>query len=254
MFRATLAATAAAATVGAISAGLIAASTAQATTPACGNSAIQVSHGAPQGAAGHGIVVLLFKNVSGSTCVLNGYPTLRALNSSGWVIATAAHTLSGYGGGAHVVAPVSIAPNHYASAKAEWLNFNPVTTNACTFSASSIITPATTTLNVHSALSVSVCQLQVHPSVAGISGDDGYQLAKGYWQEGATVPMSQEGLDWQHAANELNTQGATYATQVNQLKQLISLPDANQTPAQNAEWHSDVNALNSFFGTPNLYS
>jgi hypothetical protein len=32
------------------------------------------------------------------------------------------------------------------------------------------------------------------------------------------------------------------------------LPDANQTPTQNAEYHHDINALNAFFGTPGLYA
>ena len=45
-----------------------------------------------------------------------------------------------------------------------------------------------------------------------------------------------------------------YAGAVTMLNQLISLPDAQQTPAQNAEFHADINSLNAFFKTPGLYS
>ena len=38
------------------------------------------------------------------------------------------------------------------------------------------------------------------------------------------------------------------------LKELVTLPDAQQTPAQNAAYHADINALNTFFNTPGLYS
>lgn len=45
-----------------------------------------------------------------------------------------------------------------------------------------------------------------------------------------------------------------FSTEADQLKQLIALPSANQTPAQNAAYHPYINALTSFFGTPGLYS
>ena len=68
------------------------------------------------------------------------------------------------------MATVSLAPGGFASATVEWLNFNPATTGDCTFSASVAATPANTTHTVHLPVSVSICQLQVHPTVAATSG------------------------------------------------------------------------------------
>jgi hypothetical protein len=51
-----------------------------------------------------------------------------------------------------------------------------------------------------------------------------------------------------------HTTVCSFSTQAAQLKQLIALPDANQTPVQNVAYHHDLNALYSFFGTPGLYS
>ncbi len=70
------------------------------------------------------------------------------------------------------MATVSLAPGGFASATVEWLNFNPVTTGDCTFSAAVAATPANTTQTVHLPVSVSICQLQVHPTVAGTSGQE----------------------------------------------------------------------------------
>jgi hypothetical protein len=92
------------------------------------------------------------------------------INSPGQVLAHAQRTLSGFMGGASAVTTVSLAPGGFASATVEWLNFNPVTAGDCTFSASMAATPANTTHTVRLPVSVSVCQLQVHPTVAGTSG------------------------------------------------------------------------------------
>jgi hypothetical protein len=149
-----------------------AAGPADATVAACGNSSLTVSHLPAQGATGHGSFVLLFKNTSRSTCDVYGYPGLDALNASGHVLAHAQRTLHGFAGGAHVKRTVTVAPGHFASATVEWMSFDPVTTRSCTFSKSVATTPANTTHTVHLAVSVSVCKLQVHPTVAGISGNN----------------------------------------------------------------------------------
>jgi hypothetical protein len=52
------------------------------------------------------------------------------------------------------------------------LNFNPASSGSCTFSKSVATTPANTTHTVHLTVSVSVCALQVHPTVAGTSGSN----------------------------------------------------------------------------------
>jgi len=88
-----------------------------------------------------------------------------------------------------------------------------------------------------------------------------FAAAKEQWQEGATVDAADQGLNWSRAATDLTNAVAAsatgtvgYATAAAELKQLASLPDAMQTPAQMAESISDVAALNTFFGTPGLYS
>ncbi len=154
-----------------IAAGVIAAApSASAAVPACGNSSLTVTHTGSQGATGHGSFVLEFKNTSHSTCYVYGYPGLDALNGAGHVLAHAQRTMRGFAGGAHVEAKVTLTPAHWASATVEWMNFNPVTSGNCTFSASVAATPPNTTHTVHFPISVSVCRLQIHPTVAGVSG------------------------------------------------------------------------------------
>jgi hypothetical protein len=167
-----VAAAAAAATLGVAGITAVTAS-ADASTLACGNYSLAVSRTATDGAAGHGRIVLLFRNVSHTTCTLYGYPGLDALNASGQLLAHAKRTLSGYMGGAYAgERTVTITAGHYGSAVVEWLNFNPVTTGDCTFSKSVATTPANTTRTWHLAASVSICNLQVHPTVAGTSGSN----------------------------------------------------------------------------------
>lgn len=154
-------------------AGIVAgAANAGAAVPACGNSSLTTVHTTPQGATGHGAFVLRFKNTSHSMCTIYGYPGLDALNASGHVMAHAQRTLRGFAGGAHVEQTVTLTPGHYASATVEWMNFNPVTSGPCPFSKSVATTPANTSHAVHFAVSVSTCRLQVHPTVAGITGNN----------------------------------------------------------------------------------
>ena len=88
------------------------------------------------------------------------------------MLAHAQRTMRGFAGGVHTEKTVTVTPGHYASATVEWMNFNPVTSGACTFSKSVATTPANTTHTVHLTVSVSVCQLQVHPTVLGTSGNN----------------------------------------------------------------------------------
>lgn len=141
-----------------------------ATVRACTNAALAVSHSSSQSGLGHSSFVLLFKNTSSSTCTLYGYPGLDALNASGHILAHATRTLNGYMGGAHAVRTITVRPGHYASATSEWWNFNPVNNGACTFSRSVATTPPNTARNVRLGVPVSICRLQIHPTVAGTSG------------------------------------------------------------------------------------
>lgn len=223
-------------------------------TAACTSSALTVTHTPTEGATGHASVVLLFRNVSKHTCSLYGYPGLDALNKSGHVLAHATRTLHGFAGGTKAVQKVTLAPARFASATVEWMNFNSTTSGDCTFSKSIATTPANTTHVVHLAVSVSVCDLQVHPTVAGTSGYNNFANAQSAWKKGASASSAAEGSYWSKAATALKADGSEYGTAIAQLHQLIALPDADQTAAQNKTYHHDIAALNSLFGTPGLYS
>lgn len=89
----------------------------------------------------------------------------------------------------------------------------------------------------------------------------GYDDAKAQWQAGATAISAQQGMYWQQAAKDLSLGESSdtgdtsgYPAAVTHLTELVSLPDAQQTPEQNAAYHADINALNAFFKTPGLYS
>ena len=140
--------------------------------PACGNSSLVVSHTSPEGATGHGSFVILFRNVNKHSCTLYGYPGLDALNASGHVLAHAQRTMRGFAGGAHSLRTVSITPGHYASATVEWTSFNPITGTGCQHSTSVATTPANTSHTFRLGVSVSLCRLQVHPTVLGHTGNN----------------------------------------------------------------------------------
>jgi hypothetical protein len=138
--------------------------------PACKGALIHVTHGQGNGGAGHGDVVLRFRNISQKTCSLYGYPGVDALRANGTVLRHAHRTLNGYTGGAKKVKTIVLKPNHVASADLEWLNFNPTTGGDCKFSKSIEVTPANTKHTVPFKLSVSKCHLQIHPTVHGRTG------------------------------------------------------------------------------------
>jgi hypothetical protein len=88
----------------------------------------------------------------------------------------------------------------------------------------------------------------------------GYAAAKLQWQKGATAISADQGSYWAKAAADLkagksidpgDTSG--YPAAIKDLQNLIMLPDAQQTPAQNAQYHADLKSLNGFFQTPGLY-
>jgi hypothetical protein len=116
-------------------------------------------------------------------------------------------------------------------------------------------TPASTTAS--SAPASSASSTAVSSSSAGYTVD--FSAAKSQWVQGSTASSAQEGEFWLHAASDLDTAvsvGApsSYSHAAGQLRQLASLPDAMLTPTQQTEFHNDVTALNSFFGTSGLYS
>ena len=85
--------------------------------------------------------------------------------------------------------------------------------------------------------------------------------AKGLWQAAAAVDSADQGSYWSEGSNVLDSTvsaGASgtsgFSTAASELARLAALPDAMQTAAQNAEYHADIAALNTFFGTPGLYN
>jgi hypothetical protein len=99
------------------------------------------------------------------------------------------------------------------------------------------------------------------PTAVKPTASPGYSKALIQWKDGATAISAQQGAYWLAAASDLQAGKATdsrdtstYQNAIDELKELTSLPDAQQTPAQNAAYHKDIDGLNSFFGTPGLYS
>jgi hypothetical protein len=87
-----------------------------------------------------------------------------------------------------------------------------------------------------------------------------FNAARVQWQKGATAISADQGKYWTKAAADLTAGAATdggdtsgYAVAATALAELTSLPDAMQSPAQNAAYHADIDALNTFFHTPGLY-
>jgi hypothetical protein len=87
-----------------------------------------------------------------------------------------------------------------------------------------------------------------------------YDEARAQWKQGAGAVSAQQGAYWLKAASDLQAGADTdggdtsgYPQAINELTDLASLPDAQQTPAQNAQYHQDIDDLNAFFGTPGLY-
>lgn len=154
--------------------GAVAASAAPAASASrCGDASLAVTAGRAQGATGHGSFVVLFQNISGVRCRIHGYPGLDAIGRKGHLLKHAKRTLSGFTGGSrHGVPTVVLRPGRFASADVEWLNFASGG-KSCTFSLSVNATPANTGYTVHLARSVSLCHLQVHPTVPGRSGNFG---------------------------------------------------------------------------------
>lgn len=143
---------------------------AAAPAPSCKGDLIAVSHSHPQGATGHGNVVVIFRNISQHTCSLRGYPGLDALGPNGGVLASARRSLRGFTGGASAVRTITLQSWQQASSDVEWRNFT-ANGHACRFSKSIATTPPNTFKTFHRPVSVSVCNLQVHPVVRGTSGN-----------------------------------------------------------------------------------
>ncbi|HEY8302270.1 MAG TPA: DUF4232 domain-containing protein [Jatrophihabitans sp.] len=233
--------------------GLAVATAASASTyPSCGNRSLVVTNTPTDSGMGHSGMVLLFRNKTAQTCTLRGYPGLDAVSRSGHVLAHARRTLGGYLGGG-TVRTVVVRPGHFATALAEWENFDPVTSGACRFSHAVAATPANTAHTVRLPVSVSLCRLQVHPTVAGANGFGNFAAAQIQWRRGAGVDSAHQGAFWTRARHDLRRDEGRWGYQAGELAQLIALPDSGLTPVQQHRFVHDVKDLNRFFTTPGLY-
>ncbi|MEO8887747.1 MAG: DUF4232 domain-containing protein [Jatrophihabitantaceae bacterium] len=228
-----------------------AASASAVSVPRCGNTSLAVTRTFTQGGAGHGWMALIYRNVTSRTCTVYGYPGLDAISRTGHVLAHANRTLAGYGSGAHL-STVTIRPGGFASAGVEWLNFNPRTSGACAFS-TTVNTVVANTSTVHRLrVSVSACNLQVHPTVAGTPQYPDFGPAQAYWIAGSKAISANTNLYLSKVKYWLKV-AKIYPTKVAQLAQLIALPITGLTAAQIKTARADTTALNGFFGTPGLY-
>jgi hypothetical protein len=87
----------------------------------------------------------------------------------------------------------------------------------------------------------------------------GFTSAKAQWNQGSCQASAVQGQYWQEAAVDLQQAEAqpgstsSYPTAVTDLQQLSTLPDMGLTSTQSTEFQSDMQFLNTFFGTPGLY-
>ena len=83
----------------------------------------------------------------------------------------------------------------------------------------------------------------------------GFTSALGAWKNAAAATAATMNGYFQQAADDLSASGYSgYDTAIAQLTYLAHLPATNDTPAQQANAHSDVRALDGFFGTRGLLS
>lgn len=141
---------------------------AQSHPAACSGSQLGVSHTGSEGATGHGSMVLEFRNRSGHTCTLHGYPGFDAVGRQGKVKAHAKRTREGFTGGAHKIRTITVRPGHYASADVEWESISG--SGSCRTASHFAFTPPNTTKTVVRRGPIPVCGLEVHPTVSGRSG------------------------------------------------------------------------------------
>ena len=81
----------------------------------------------------------------------------------------------------------------------------------------------------------------------------GFTSALAAWKNAAAANAATMNGYLQQAADDLSASGYSgYGTAIAQLTYLAHLPATNDTPAQQANAHSDVRALDGFFGTPGL--
>ena len=130
-------------------------------------------------------------------------------------------------------------------------------TAATTTSTTTTVASTTTTAPTTTTVASTTTTLPPTTTPSAVAAD--LARAKQAWEQGATAISVDQDLFYDRAEDDLKdaveagATSASYATAVQELKQLATLPDAMLTPAQDAEFKSDTTALNTFFATPGLY-
>jgi hypothetical protein len=140
-----------------------AAPSAQAGIAACPGSALQVSAGRSEGAAGSVYLPILFRNAGSATCVLRGYPAVSAVGADGRVVARAVRAPGPAG-------PVVLDRGRVASAVVRAADV-PGDRPCAPDSAALLVTPPGGGTAVRVAVTLPACgELSVRPVVAGTTG------------------------------------------------------------------------------------
>ena len=147
----------------------------------CAGSQIQVTLGHYGAASGNESYVLLFTNVSQSSCYLSGYPGAELPGFGGNPSSNAARTMTGYSGGAYgYTSPptVILAKGTTASARVEWEMYasdaQPTVATCPGMGDTGLVvtvpnTQASTTFKI--GVDAGMCaKLQIHPVVPGTAG------------------------------------------------------------------------------------
>jgi hypothetical protein len=114
---------------------------------------------------------MLFRNVSGAGCTLEGYPGVAGLDQQGHQAVQATRSANGYLGGTYGVRTIMIAPGAAASSMVEGTDVPSGTASACVTYPSLLVTAPSHTDSHVVHVSVPGCSgLQVHPVVVGTSG------------------------------------------------------------------------------------
>ncbi|HEX4491058.1 MAG TPA: DUF4232 domain-containing protein [Acidimicrobiia bacterium] len=123
---------------------------------------------------GHIGVVLRFRNSSGTTCHLEGYPGAAALDAQGHQVVQAVRTVNGFW---HALPPgegppvVTLAPGQIASAFMEGTDVPVNGATSCPTYPKLLVTPPNTTVSVPIAKAMPGCTpIQIHPVVPGTTG------------------------------------------------------------------------------------
>ena len=134
--------------------------------PACATANLKVTIDEAEGAGGHSIAPVHFRN-TGPACWIEGYPTV--VTGSG---ATAGKTPAGYGGGlsdGSAPSPYLLEKGDTASAVIEALNANPDGT-ACQSVTTIRVSPPKADASVKLTWSGGCAEFEVHPVIRGTTG------------------------------------------------------------------------------------